>query len=53
MDSLFIDKVLGRNNSIKGFLSSMLFEKISTTFINKNATGIIAGIGKLMRSKSE
>ncbi len=50
--NFIIDKVLGRNNSIKGFLSSMLLEKISTTFINKNATGIISGLGKLISSKS-
>lgn len=49
--NFIIDKVLGRNRSIKGFLSSMLFEKISSTFINNNASGIISNINKLIRPK--
>lgn len=51
--NFIIDKVLGRNRSIKGFLSSMLLEKVSATFIDKNSSGIIAGLGKLISSKSK
>ncbi len=32
--NFLIEKVLGRNKSIKGYLSSMLVEKISTSIIN-------------------
>ncbi len=46
--NFLIDQVLGRNRSIKGFLSSLLVEKFSNTFINKNASGIISGISKLL-----
>ena len=51
--NFIIDKVFGRNNSIGGSLSSMLLEKISGTFINKNSASIIAGLGKLLSSKSK
>ena len=51
--NFILDKLLGRNKSIKGFLSSVLVEKLSATFINKNASSIISGLGKLIRSKPE
>ena len=40
-----IDKVLGRNRSIRGFLSSVLVEKLSGSFINnENVLKMIMGI---------
>lgn len=33
--NFLIEKVLGSNNSIKGFLGSMLAEKVSNSFIGK------------------
>ena len=48
-----INQVLGRNRSIKGFLSSVLLEKLSNTFINKNASGIISGISKLLSKNNQ
>ena len=51
--NFIIEKVLGRSRTIKGFLSSILLEKISTPFINSNASKITSGISKLMHSKGE
>lgn len=34
--NFLIDKILGRNNSIKGFLSSVMMENISDSIINNN-----------------
>jgi hypothetical protein len=51
--NFLIDQVLGRNRSIKGFLSSVLVEKFSNTFINKNASGIISGISKLLSKNNQ
>lgn len=51
--NFLIDQLLGRNRSIKGFLSSVLIEKFSNTFINKNASGIISGITKLLSKKNQ
>ena len=50
--NFIIDKVLGRNRGIKGFLSSVLFEKVSSTLINKYAPGIVSGFRKLINSRS-
>ncbi|MCU0322747.1 MAG: hypothetical protein MUE72_10040 [Chitinophagaceae bacterium] len=33
--NFIIEKILGRNRSIKGYISSMIMEKISSTFISK------------------
>jgi hypothetical protein len=33
--NFLIEKIMGSNNSIKGFLGSMLAEKVSNTFIGK------------------
>lgn len=33
--NFLIEKILGSNNSIKGFLGSMLAEKVSNTFLGK------------------
>lgn len=51
--NFLIDKVVGRNRSIKGFLSSLLIEKISATFINSNSTAIVSGISKLFSAKEK
>jgi hypothetical protein len=36
--NFLIEKILGRNRSIKGFLSSMLVERFSSSLINKLIT---------------
>ena len=51
--NFIIEKVLGRSNSIKGFLSSILLEKIATPFINNNVSKIASGISKLVHKKPE
>ena len=48
-----IDKVLGRNRSIKGFLSAVLIEKFSTLFLNNNISKIVSEISKLLHPNSE
>ena len=48
-----IDKVLGRNRSIKGFLSSVLVEKLSGSFINnENVLKLIKGIKNRLSKKN-
>jgi hypothetical protein len=47
--NFLLEKVVGRNRSIKGFLSSIILEKISGAFINKNASSIISTITKLIK----
>lgn len=42
--NLLIDKTLGRNKSIKGFLSSLLIEKISSVLISRNGSKIVTSI---------
>lgn len=49
--TFIIDKVLGRNNSIKGFLSSIVAEKISSSLIENNAPKIISFFSNLINSK--
>ncbi len=49
--NFIIEKVLGRSNSIKGFLSSILVEKISGSIINNNSSKIISGISNLLFPK--
>jgi hypothetical protein len=46
-----IGKVLGRNKSVKAYLSSLVLEKISSSFIKNNVSGIISGISKLISKK--
>jgi hypothetical protein len=46
--NFIIDRVLGKNRSIKGYLSSILIEKFSGSFINDNMTKILEGVGKFM-----
>lgn len=50
--NFLIDNVLGRGRSIKGFLSSLLMEKISSIVIDKNASSIISGIGKFINKNA-
>lgn len=47
--NFLLEKLVGRNRSIKGFLSSIILEKISGAFINKNASSIISTITKLIK----
>jgi hypothetical protein len=49
--NFLIDQLLGKNRSVKGFLSSLVVEKISSSYINNNLSSIIAGIGKLFTKK--
>lgn len=44
-----IDKVLGRNRSVKGFVMSVFVEKLTNMIINKS--GVISRIGKLFARK--
>ena len=51
--SLLIGKVMGRYNSIKGFLSSVLAEKVFTSYVSNKATEIIPGIRNLLHRQPE
>ena len=51
--NFIIEKILGRNRSVKGFLSSILAEKISATVINNNISKIISGISKLISHRPD
>lgn len=51
--NFLINQVLGKNRSIKGFLSSMLVEKFSSSYINNNVSKIISGIGNFLKPKRE
>ena len=51
--NFIIEKILGRNRSVKGFLSSILAEKVSAAVINNNISKIISGIGKLISHSPE
>ena len=48
-----IDKVLGRNRTVKGFLSSVLIEKFSALLLNNNISKIVSEISKLLHPNSE
>lgn len=50
--NIIIDKILGKHQSIKGFLSALLVEKISSEFINNNFSHIVAGISKMMNKNT-
>ena len=47
-----IDQVLGRNRSIKGFLSALLLENMAAGAINRNASEIVAVFGRLFKKKT-
>lgn len=51
--SFIIDKILGKNRSIKGFLSAVLVERFSTSVINNNLPKIISVITNLLHKNSE
>lgn len=51
--NFLIDKVVGRNRSIKGFLGSLLIEKVSSSFINNNASSIVSVFSKLFHSNTK
>ena len=51
--NFLIDKIVGRNRSIKGFLGAMLVEKLSSKFINNNASSIISGITRLIKANKK
>ncbi|MDQ3046227.1 MAG: hypothetical protein M3R27_01670 [Bacteroidota bacterium] len=42
-----IGKLVGRSSSIKGFISSLVLEKVAGYVINNHADTITAGIGKI------
>lgn len=46
--SFLIDVVFGRSRSVKGFISSVILEKISTSLINNNVSKIISGVSSLL-----
>ncbi len=46
--NLITYKVLGKNKSIKGYLSSALVQQITTTLINNNMPAILTGINLLI-----
>ncbi len=48
---LIIDFTLGRNRSLKGFLSSVLVEKFTTTLVNNNLINIISAISTMLRNR--
>jgi hypothetical protein len=49
--NLIINKILGRDHSIKDFLSSLLIEKISGFLENKNVSQIVTGISNLLHKE--
>ena len=51
--NFIIDKVLGKNRSLKGYIASILVENLSKIFINKNAPVFINGINKLININSK
>ncbi len=51
--NFIIDQVLGRYRSIKGFISSVLVEKISIPWVNNNASKIISVISGFMQQKEK
>jgi hypothetical protein len=51
--NFIIEKVLGKNNSIKGFIGSILTEKLSGSFINNNLPKIMSGFNKLLNRNSK
>jgi hypothetical protein len=48
-----IDKIVGRGRSIKGFLTSILVEKVSSTLINNNTSSIVSVISKLFHANTK
>ncbi len=48
-----IEKIFNKKGSIKGFLSSVFLEKVSSSFIQTNADSIIVGIANVFSEKKE
>ncbi len=48
---LIIDFTLGRNRSLKGFLSSVLVEKFTTSLINNNLINIITAFSSMLHRR--
>jgi hypothetical protein len=51
--NLVMGIVLGKNRSIKGYLSTMMVERFTTMIIDNNVINIISKIGSLLLSKKE
>ncbi len=51
--NLITGLVLGKNRSIKGYLSTMMVERFTTMIIDNNVINIISKIGSLLLSKKE
>lgn len=51
--NFIVDKVFGKNKSVKGFWSSLLVETFTGTYVTENMPKIIAGISSLMHRKPE
>lgn len=49
--NFIIESIFNRNNTIKGFLSSAILERVSTTLISANAPQIIIGITDIITGK--
>lgn len=45
---LIIDLVLGKHRSIKGFISSILVERFTTSFVDNNLINVISTITELI-----
>jgi len=46
---LIIDLVLGKHRSVKGFLSSILVERFTTTLVDNNLMTVISAITELVQ----
>jgi hypothetical protein len=53
VSEFLIGKVLGRNSSIRGYLSSMLATKLAGSLIDKNANKIVSGISNLLHKQAD
>lgn len=49
--NFLIERIFNRNHDVKGFLSSTVIEKVSSSFIQANAASIMVGITKLFSKK--
>ena len=51
--NLVIGLVLGKNRSVKGFLSTLMVERFTTMIIDNNLINVISKIGSLFLHKKE
>ncbi len=49
--NFIIEKVFGKNKSVKGFVSTLLVEALSSTLINRNLPKIISSFTKFLQRK--